>query len=135
MYSVQHLGYAIHLENSEDSNKLTFEKFEKLFVINLPVRTDHHDAMLVTAAASNIQINWIDGVNGSDILDKVLPPEATRQGISNVNIGSWSAHMNAMVAVVEQNLTSALILEDDADWDVRIKPQLRDFALSSQALI
>ena len=32
-------------------------------------------------------------------------------------------------------MTSALIFEDDADWDVRIKDQLRDFALSSQALL
>jgi hypothetical protein len=31
-------------------------------------------------------------------------------------------------------LTSALILEDDVDWDVRIKDQLYDFALSAQAL-
>ena len=36
---------------------------------------------------------------------------------------------------MEQNLTSALILEDDADWDVRIKQQLYDYALTSQALI
>jgi hypothetical protein len=36
---------------------------------------------------------------------------------------------------VRRNLTSALIFEDDADWDVRLKEQLRDFALSSHALI
>ena len=38
-------------------------------------------------------------------------------------------------SVVQQNLTSALILEDDADWDIRIKQQLHDYALSTQALI
>lgn len=31
-------------------------------------------------------------------------------------------------------MTSALILEDDTDWDVRLKQQLKDFALSTQAL-
>lgn len=36
--------------------------------------------------------------------------------------------------VVQQNLGSALILEDDADWDIRIKRQLRDYALASRAL-
>ena len=36
--------------------------------------------------------------------------------------------------VVHRNLTSALILEDDTDWDVRIKDQLYDFALSAHAL-
>jgi len=37
--------------------------------------------------------------------------------------------------VVEQNLTSAVIFEDDVDWDLRIKQQLYDFALSSRALV
>jgi hypothetical protein len=37
--------------------------------------------------------------------------------------------------VVRRNLTSALILEDDADWDVRIKEQLFDYAQTSRALI
>jgi len=37
--------------------------------------------------------------------------------------------------VVQRNLTSALILEDDADWDVRIKEQLYDYAKATRALI
>jgi hypothetical protein len=37
-------------------------------------------------------------------------------------------------SMIRRNITSALILEDDADWDVRLKEQLRDFALSSHAL-
>lgn len=36
--------------------------------------------------------------------------------------------------VVRRNLSSALILEDDADWDIRIRDQLYDFALSTHAL-
>lgn len=36
--------------------------------------------------------------------------------------------------VVHRNLSSALILEDDTDWDMRIKDQLYDFALASHAL-
>lgn len=35
---------------------------------------------------------------------------------------------------MRRNLSSALILEDDVDWDVRIRPQLQRFALSTQAL-
>jgi len=37
--------------------------------------------------------------------------------------------------VVRRNLTSALILEDDADWDVRIKEQLFEYAYTSRALL
>ena len=37
--------------------------------------------------------------------------------------------------MIEQNVTSALILEDDADWDIRIKYQMRDFAKALRLLI
>ncbi len=33
-----------------------------------------------------------------------------------------------------RNLSSALILEDDVDWDIRIRDQLQDFALTAHAL-
>lgn len=36
--------------------------------------------------------------------------------------------------MVRRNLSSALILEDDVDWDVRLRDQLYDFALSAHAL-
>ena len=35
---------------------------------------------------------------------------------------------------MHNNYTSALIVEDDVDWDVRLKSLLKDFALSSHAL-
>lgn len=37
-------------------------------------------------------------------------------------------------SIVRLNISTALILEDDADWDVRIRDQLRDLALSVYAL-
>ena len=36
--------------------------------------------------------------------------------------------------IVSRNLSSALILEDDVDWDIRLRSQLRAFALATQAL-
>jgi hypothetical protein len=29
-------------------------------------------------------------------------------------------------SIVEQNITSALVMEDDIDWDIRIKSQMRE---------
>lgn len=37
--------------------------------------------------------------------------------------------------MVEENIQSALVLEDDADWDIRIKAQMQDFARASRLLI
>lgn len=37
--------------------------------------------------------------------------------------------------IVEQNLSSALIIEDDSDWDIRLKSQLKDFAAGVHLLV
>lgn len=41
---------------------------------------------------------------------------------------------NSICRIVRENITSALIFEEDADWDVRFKDQLTDFARSVRAL-
>ena len=48
----------------------------------------------------------------------------------------WNATTNVYCKcrIVERNVTSALITEDDVDWDIRLKEQMKKFALSSQAL-
>ncbi|GME23946.1 putative mfs transporter protein [Neofusicoccum parvum] len=43
--------------------------------------------------------------------------------------------MNVLRTIVEQNINSALVLESDVDWDIRIKQQMQDFALASRLLI
>ncbi|KAK1753970.1 family 25 putative glycosyltransferase [Echria macrotheca] len=107
--------------------------FEKVFAINLPERTDRRDALTLAAAVSGIQVEWIMGVAGKDVSDRVVPGDSLDRNISRGNRGSWRAHMDALQQIVERNLTSALILEDDADWDVRIKSQLQVFAQAARA--
>lgn len=51
------------------------------------------------------------------------------------NLGSWRGHMNAIRAVVENRLSSALIMEDDMDWDVNIKSQLSQFAPAARQIL
>ncbi|KAI2615056.1 glycosyltransferase family 25 protein [Hypoxylon sp. NC1633] len=105
--------------------------FSKILVINLPWRTDRRDAMSLAGSVSNLTLTWIDGVSGDQVLDKIVPGSET--GHSAGAKGSWRSHMNALQAVVAENLESALIMEDDVDWDVRLKSQLRTFALASRA--
>ena len=40
-----------------------------------------------------------------------------------------------MREIVDKGYGSALIFEDDADWDMRLKDQLRDFAIASNGLL
>lgn len=49
-------------------------QFQKILVINLPSRTDCRDAMSLSAVVSNLQLDWIDGFSGDDVLEKAPPP-------------------------------------------------------------
>ncbi|KAF7585833.1 hypothetical protein BBP40_010041 [Aspergillus hancockii] len=68
---------------------------------------------------------------------KAYPPRLDDLGRPSLlpgEIGSWRAHMNAIQKIVSERLTSALILEDDIDWDITLKNQLQGFALGSRAI-
>lgn len=71
----------------------------------------------------------------------------------NGTLGCWRAHMNFLqqyahlylqaqydmrltksASVVKENIQTALVMEDDADWDVNLKNQLLDFARGSKFL-
>jgi GR25 family glycosyltransferase involved in LPS biosynthesis len=108
--------------------------FQKVFVVNLASRTDRRDGMTLQAALSNVDIEFVEGPDGKTIVDKAIPKTSEHNRPSDGILGSWRAHMNAAREIVARNLTSALILEDDVDWDVRIKEQLRDLALSTRVL-
>ncbi|KAK5069282.1 hypothetical protein LTR64_008423 [Lithohypha guttulata] len=108
--------------------------FERIVAINLRERTDHRDGLVLQTAVSDIKVDFINGVSRSSIQSKVLPTGHRHDEVPPW-IGTWRAHMNAISHVVEKNWTSALILEDDVDWDIRLKSLLQDFALSTDDLL
>ncbi|KAI1077546.1 glycosyltransferase family 25 protein [Whalleya microplaca] len=107
--------------------------FSQIVVINLPSRTDRRDAMALAGAVSNLTFGWIDGVSGDEVPEHIMPLSDGQNGpLSPGARGSWRSHMNALQTIVHQNLGSALILEDDVDWDIRLKAQLYGFASASR---
>ncbi|KAF2264500.1 hypothetical protein CC78DRAFT_516679 [Lojkania enalia] len=108
--------------------------FQKILVLNLPFRTDRRDAITLAAATSNIKLEFIDGITGDSIRQSAYPPPEENIKLSVGIRGSWRTHMNALQRVVEQNLTTALIFEDDVDWDIRVRQNLQRFALASRFL-
>jgi hypothetical protein len=91
--------------------------------------------MTLGAALSDIAIDFIDSTDGTAVPDKAIPTMGDdRERLANPVIGSWRGHVDALREVVRRNLSSALIMEDDVDWDIRIRQQLRNFAHSSRAL-
>ncbi|GKZ32212.1 hypothetical protein AbraIFM66950_001422 [Aspergillus brasiliensis] len=128
--------------------------FERIFCINLPSRSDKRDAITLGSSVTQFRVDWIDGVSSEDMSPKAYPPvrllhyytsyyplrppqrydEPDRPRMLSGEIGSWRAHLNAMQRIVSERITSALILEDDVDWDVTLKNQLQEFALGTLAL-
>ncbi|KAG0651906.1 hydroxylysine galactosyltransferase 1 [Hyphodiscus hymeniophilus] len=107
--------------------------FEKIFVISLPERSDRRDSIILSAALSNIDIEIRDAVRGENVPEQIIPNENAGR-FMKAEVGCWRSHMNIMQEVIQRNLSSILILEDDADWDIRIMDQLHDFALAAQAI-
>ncbi|KAF2018938.1 glycosyltransferase family 25 protein [Aaosphaeria arxii CBS 175.79] len=108
--------------------------FQKLLVLNLPFRSDRRDAITLAAATSNMKLEFVDGVTGESIRESAYPPPKENIKLPAGIRGSWRTHMNALQRVVQENLTTALIFEDDVDWDVRIRQNLQRFALASRFL-
>ncbi|KAK5936647.1 hypothetical protein PMZ80_011112 [Knufia obscura] len=107
--------------------------FERILVINLPERTDHHDGMVLAGDVTGLHIEFVPGIRGEAVADKVLPAHFDTN-LGAAQRGSWRAHINSISRVIENGWSSALIMEDDIDWDVRLKQQLQDVAVASRYL-
>lgn len=68
--------------------------FQKIFVVNLPERTDKRDALSLVAALTDIKLTWTSAVRGTSVPDKALPLGVDRQGWRDGGIGSWRSQMN-----------------------------------------
>ena len=51
---------------------IPFCQFEKIYVINVPARSDKLDAMKVTASLTGFDFDIIEGINGRDVPKKAL---------------------------------------------------------------
>ena len=63
--------------------------------MSLPERTDHRDGLILATAVSNIEFEFVDGVQGDTIPEKALPP-GEHKSLNPNTIGSWRAHLNAI---------------------------------------
>ena len=106
--------------------------FGEVYFIHMLGRTDKLDALRLITSITGISYKIIPGVDGKE-LPHVAWPGFYKEGDQAAGItGCWRAHMDAAGAIIDNNLSSALIVEDDADWDVGLKTQLTQFALGSR---
>lgn len=107
--------------------------FGEVLLLNLPERTDRRDAVSLIGSLSGITITKVfAAVKGEDVSEKAKP--IGNDKIDQSHLGSWRTHVDAFRYVVDNNIETALILEDDVDWDVRIKPQMAAFAAEMRSM-
>ena len=70
--------------------------FQRIFVINLPERTDKRDALSLVSALTDIKLTWTSAIRGSNVPDKALPLGIDRKGWRDGGIGSWRSQMNVI---------------------------------------
>lgn len=95
--------------------------FQKVFYISLPYRTDRQDAMTLLSDMAGIDSTYEPGVDGAATPDggKVIG-----SGLTPSTFGCWRSHANLWRKIITENISTALIFEDDIDFDVDIKGQL-----------
>ncbi|KAJ9643832.1 hypothetical protein H2204_001977 [Knufia peltigerae] len=92
---------------------------------------ERRDNIAVQASLSNIDMEFVDGVPG-DLVDKKSLPWTMDQ--EPAVVGCWRAHMDVLQMIVAENIQSALIFEDDADWDIGFRAQLKQLARGAKYL-
>ena len=79
--------------------------------------------------SSTLCLTRIQQVNGKEIHNNARPESSG--GLSPAQLGCWRAHANLWSRMLTEGISTALIVEDDADWDVNVHDS---FALMSQHL-
>ncbi|ODQ49826.1 hypothetical protein SAICODRAFT_10360 [Saitoella complicata NRRL Y-17804] len=91
--------------------------FGAILLISLDFRTDRRDALTLITSTSDIEITEvIDGVRGESIHEKAHPTGEWPERVDMSHLGSWRSHMNALKYIIDNQIETALIVEDDVDW-------------------
>jgi len=112
--------------------------FQKIYVLSMPHRRDKRDVVALAAYLAGLEIEFVDGVNGSEI-SKAERPEGWEKAFNtdgniDSSLGCWRGHLDIYQKMALQGVQSALIMEDDVDWDVTIKRQMTEVAHGARQL-
>ncbi|KAJ2598159.1 hypothetical protein H4R99_004214 [Coemansia sp. RSA 1722] len=92
--------------------------FERILVLNTPERTDRRRNMQALASYHDLKLDYSRTYNQreSDAL-------AAKHGylLNGTHLACYLSHLNAYRRMVDENIQTALILEDDVDMELDIK--------------
>ncbi|MCJ1272509.1 hypothetical protein MMC21_000295 [Puttea exsequens] len=106
-----------------------------ILVLSLSDRSERRDALSLAATFSSLMLFFFDAIKGSSMDTKAWSPHWNNKlNHSLGELGCWRSHLNAIQHVIDTDLSTALTIEDDSDWDVNIKPQLQRFSGAAPSL-
>jgi hypothetical protein len=86
-----------------------------IIALNSASRPDRRDYLALMASISDIKLTYMDAWTKKPV-EKALPNEHN-PGLKDVEFACWRTHADAWRRVVEEGWETAMIIEDDADWD------------------
>lgn len=69
-------------------------KFQKIFMINLPTRTDRKDAGTLAAALTGLKVDFVEAISHVD--EKAWPPGGKETNLNRGGAGAWRSHLNVI---------------------------------------
>ncbi|KAL9631098.1 MAG: hypothetical protein Q9164_006074 [Protoblastenia rupestris] len=120
---VPHLS-SYHLKELEDAISNSTLGFQKIYALALPDRKDRIRPLLEAANATNISVTVLNAVRDAEISNDSWPNNWNQENHRVGELGCLVSHVRTWNKMITQNITSALVLESDADWDLRLKPIL-----------
>src|SRR5271156_2754694 len=89
-----------------------------ILILNADSRPDRRDLLTLMSAVSNLKFQY-QSVWTKKPIEKALPAEHN-PNLNEMEYACWRSHADAWRRVVEEGWETALILEDDVDWDGNI---------------
>ncbi|CAK40570.1 uncharacterized protein An11g02090 [Aspergillus niger] len=101
--------------------------------VDISPHPNYRDNLVLGSSVSGFNIDWVNGITPDEV-DPRTYPYNWNYDHKPTEYGARRAHVNAMQRIVHERIGSAMIMEDDVDWDVNLKTQLQSFALGVRAL-
>ncbi|PWN31377.1 uncharacterized protein FA14DRAFT_95098 [Meira miltonrushii] len=100
--------------------------FERVFILNLDMRTDRRDLMSLMGLISDIDFEYISAFNKNNTDEVRMPnvalhPQFEQDSLTQGQFACYRSNLNIMRRIVEERIESALIIQDDAEWDLDFK--------------
>ncbi|KAK9242254.1 hypothetical protein V1506DRAFT_548167 [Lipomyces tetrasporus] len=105
--------------------------FGEIVYISMPERTDRQDAMNMLASAFGLKLKLVPGVRGTEMSPKAIP-EGVPERMQPSELGCWRAHVDAWRYLLDSDMDTLLIFEDDLDWNPNVKKTLETLSLQMQ---